>query len=215
MIQRLFRSIRRRIAPTPQEVVFKRWRRDRGDERLRYSYPLDASSLVFDLGGYQGEWAAGIHRRYGAKVEVFEPVESFAGSIRERFADNSAVRVHACGLGGATRTEQLAMCRDGSSVFRAADEIVPVKIVDVQEWFAREAVGEVALMKINIEGGEYELLERMLDTGLVRQVRDIQVQFHNLWSDSEARMEGILFRLAATHEPTWQYSFVWENWTRK
>lgn len=215
MIKRLFRSIRKRIAPTPHEMTFKRWCRDCGDKKLRYSYPLDADSLVFDLGGYQGEWAAGIHQRYGAKVEIFEPVESFAGSIRERFANNAAIRVHACGLGGTTRTEQLAMCRDGSSVFRAADEIVPVEIVDVQEWFAREAVGEVALMKINIEGGEYELLERMLDAGLVRQVQDIQVQFHNLWPDSEARMEGILSRLSATHEPTWQYPFVWENWRRR
>ena len=36
-----------------------------------------------------------------------------------------------------------------------------------------------ALMKINIEGGEFELLERLLETRLISRIENIQVQFHN------------------------------------
>jgi FkbM family methyltransferase len=215
MLKKLLRSLRKRIAPTPRDRAIKRWRADRGDERLRYDYPLTAAAVVFDLGGYQGAWAAEIHRRYGCKLEVFEPAEGFAAEIRKRFAGQSAIRVHPCGLGARTRTEQLSLLSDSSSVFRTAGATVPIEIVDVQEWFAREAVSEVALMKVNIEGGEYELLERLLDTGLMGRIRDLQVQFHDLAPDSAARMAKILERLSATHAPTYQYTFVWENWRRR
>jgi hypothetical protein len=69
-------------------------------------------------------------------------------------------------------------------------------------------------MKVNIEGGEYELLERLIDTDLVRAIGDIQVQFHNFWPEAASRMENVQNGLRRTHTPTYQYRFVWENWRR-
>ncbi len=51
-----------------------------------------------------------------------------------------------------------------------------------------------------------------METGLVKQLRDIQVQFHDFVADAPARMKKIQERLAVTHELSWQYRFVWENW---
>jgi hypothetical protein len=73
---------------------------------------------------------------------------------------------------------------------------------------------DVRLMKVNIEGGEYELLERMLECGLTTRVADLQIQFHNFSPDAAERMAAIQRGLAATHRPTYQYRFVWENWRR-
>jgi hypothetical protein len=68
---------------------------------------------------------------------------------------------------------------------------------------------------VNIEGGEYELLERMLERGLTERVCDLQIQFHNFSPDAAERMAAIQRGLAATHRPTYQYRFVWENWRRR
>jgi hypothetical protein len=70
-------------------------------------------------------------------------------------------------------------------------------------------------MKINIEGGEYELLDRMLETGLVERVTAFQIQFHYFVEDAETRMASAQQRLSRTHSPTWQYRFIWENWEKK
>ena len=43
-------------------------------EKLRYKYPLTKDSVVLDVGGYKGTFAAEIVRRYGCHVYVFEPV---------------------------------------------------------------------------------------------------------------------------------------------
>lgn len=54
------------------------WHHRRGDEILRMKYSLHHSSVVLDVGGFQGMWAWGILERYGSIVHVFEPVKRCA-----------------------------------------------------------------------------------------------------------------------------------------
>ena len=73
----------------------------------------------------------------------------------------------------------------------------------------------VDLMKINIEGGEYDGLDKLVGTGLIKGIKSIQVQFHDFVPDAEKRVKDIHDKLQVTHIPTYQYEFVWENWQRR
>jgi hypothetical protein len=77
------------------------------------------------------------------------------------------------------------------------------------------SVEKIDLIKINIEGGEYELLSRLIETGLIDKINNIQVQFHEVTSTSLSEMHIIQQSLSKTHKPTYQYEFVWENWVRR
>jgi len=101
---------------------------------------------------------------------------------------------------------------DGSSVFKKAAVEENIEIMDVHEWFAKNLEGNVDLMKINIEGGEYELLERLLETKEILRIRNIQVQFHNIDKRAKVWVEEIRRKLSDSHNPTFQYDFVWDNW---
>jgi hypothetical protein len=39
------------------------WKLLNKEEKLRYNYKLNKNSLVFDVGGYQGDWSAGIYQK--------------------------------------------------------------------------------------------------------------------------------------------------------
>jgi hypothetical protein len=54
----------------------------------------------------------------------------------------------------------------------------------------------------------------MIDTGLIAEIDEVQVQFHDFVPDARGRMDEILADLALSHEPTYRYPFVWENWRR-
>ncbi len=41
------------------------------------------------------------------------------------------------------------------------------------------------------------------------------MQFHPIEDKSEDRMFDIQNALPITHEPTYQYKFIWENWKMK
>ena len=72
------------------------------------------------------------------------------------------------------------------------------------------------MIKINIEGGEYEVLEALLESGMISIFKNLQIQFHDFIIDNASeRMENIQVQLAKTHKITYQYKFVWENWVIK
>jgi FkbM family methyltransferase len=214
-LEALADSWHRRRQRGAYRAMLKRWNDDGGDTRFRFDYALDERSLVLDVGGYEGRWSSDLYERYRCRIVVFEPVARFAREIEARFRGNAAVSVCAFGLGATTRGETIYVHGAGSSTHRRRSSPETIRIVDVVEWLDAERVENIALMKVNIEGGEYELLERLLDAGRIGSVKNLQVQFHDFTLDASRRMESIQLRLQATHRPTYQYRFIWENWQRK
>lgn len=94
---------------SPMERRTVPWFAANGDQTLRLDYNLDESSVVFDLGGYEGQWASEIFARYCCSIHVFEPVAAFAGNIERRFAKNKHITVHRFGLAEARKTVQIAI----------------------------------------------------------------------------------------------------------
>jgi FkbM family methyltransferase len=198
--------------------MVKKWYTDNKDRDLRYDYNLKESSIVLDLGGYEGQWASDIFSRYACQIIVFEPIDSYAVKIQKRFSSNNKIEVCKYGLGASSRSETINIAADGSSVFSKVQNISGVEkiqILDVKEWIEERGFGHIDLVKINIEGGEYELLERLIELNLVGIIDNIQVQFHAVADDSELRMDTIQRKLSETHQLSYQYKFVWENWSIK
>lgn len=198
-----------------QQERFDKWFRDRGDKTLRLNYDLDENSVVFDLGGYEGQWTSDIFSKYCCWIHVFEPVDDFAEQIAERFRRNQKIRVHNYGLSDENKTVRLALGQDGSSAFKDGAEVTEIKLVRALDFFAGHNISQIDLMKINIEGGEYELLEHLIKSGFIKKVSNVQVQFHDFVPDAERKMRRIQEELEKTHSLTYQYLFVWENWALK
>ena len=215
ILKRIITRIRVSLFPTEQEKEAKRWFATNGDENLRYDYDLNSDSLVIDLGGYKGQWASDVYARFNCSIFVFEPVKSFADKIEKRFSKNSKIKVFSLALGASKRQETISLCADGSSVYGCTSERESIQFEDAREFFSNHDIKIVDLLKVNIEGGEYELMPRLLETGLINKIKYIQIQFHNIKPDSEALMEAIRNELSKTHSPTYQYKFVWENWVRR
>jgi FkbM family methyltransferase len=204
--------------PLVHQERVRKWQESNGDERLLTHHDcLDADSIILDLGGYHGDFSLYMNAKYGALCHVFEVIPELCSRIESARAGNPKIVVHAFGLAGSTRREQLFLAEQGSSTFanRAPEaRRIGIQLVKASDWFKKELEGRsVDLMKINTEGGEYELLEHMIDKGLVRRVRNIQVQFHeDVIADAAARMGKIQSALSRTHRLTFQERFVWENW---
>jgi FkbM family methyltransferase len=185
-----------------------------GDGTLRLEYPLDPSSVVLDVGGYEGDFAAQIHSRYGCEVHIFEPVLGQYNKIQKRFAGNAKINVHPYGLSGKNEKRQFGVSGDASSAFRIDDEVTEVELRCVSEVICSITMGDVALIKINVEGGEYEIIDALAEHGLLNRFRNIQVQFHDFIPDAQNRLRNARRLLGSTHVPTYMFSFVWENWER-
>ncbi|WP_321446772.1 FkbM family methyltransferase [uncultured Cohaesibacter sp.] len=196
-----------------------RWFADHGDETLRLDYPdLTKNSVVFDLGGYVGDFAAAINDKYGCKVYLFEPHPDFYKKCVERFKDNNQIVSLNYGVSDVDGSFELSDSVDGSSFLNCEHEgkqTVRCEVRAFDHVIQDLGVDEIDLMKINIEGGEFPLLEYLAKHEMLSIAKDYQIQFHAFIKGAKSKRDGIIDALSKTHERSWCYTFVWENWHRK
>ena len=213
-----------RIYQPPQstsEKNKKEWYEINGDANLRLEYDLNESSVVFDIGGFIGDWCAEISARYSSNIFVFEPVNEFYSQLTRRFSKNSKIKIFQFGLSSSDVQLEMSVMSEASSAFRTKNLVhttsykETVKLKSIIGFITANAIQHIDLMKINIEGGEYELLETLISSGVIKQIDNIQIQFHDFITDAESKMKYLKLKLSETHELTYEYVFVWENWRRK
>lgn len=225
-MQHVFRSllIRIRDACSPllnnifepkTKEIYKKWISDNGDYTHRLFYNLDEKSLVLDLGGYKGQWTSDIFSMYQCTIHVFEPVHHFADEMRNRFKKNNKINIFEFGLSNKTMKSLISIHENGSSIHNIKGTVMQeITLIDVIDFFKENSINNVDLMKINIEGGEYDLLEYLIKTQYITKINNIQIQFHDFIPNAEFKMKNIQQQLSKTHTLTYQYPFVWENWTK-
>lgn len=184
--------------------ILKEWYKSNGDDTLRIDYPLNEYSIVWDVGGYKGEWAKKIYEKYNCTVILFEPI--YYEGLKDKLP---GIYINNFGLGGYTRTVNVDKKNDATSIFNEGSEKMVIK--DVQDM----SIYFVNLIKINIEGMEYELLNRLIELDLIQYFDNIQVQFHRFVPNADNLRLKITEVLKQTHIQTWCYDWVWENWKLK
>lgn len=176
-------------------------------EHLRYEYDLSPDDVVIDIGAYRGEWAEQILERYGCRLVVVEPTDNI--TQHAAFAGTEVINKAAWLFDGRLRF-------GGAYYYTSAfeDPTHEYECFDVNSLLRR--FDEIALVKMNIEGAEYDLLEHMWREGTLNRIDNLQVQFHLIEDeDSETRYEITAKMLSETHSLTWQHPFCWENWRRR
>ena len=194
-----------------------KWFKDKGDETLRLDYPLNENSIVFDIGGYKGEFARDIYCKYNSGIYVSEPVTEFYNEIVSRFISNSKIKPFNFGLGNSNYNAKISLEENGSSLYKtAADNYVEIEIRSFNNFIAEHNISQIDLAKLNIEGAEYDLLESIIDADNIKKINNLQVQFHDfIIENAKERMNAIYKKLSLTHELTYHYEFVWDNWKLK
>lgn len=200
-------------------LQMRRWIKDGGDKNLRFDYPsLNENSIVFDLGGYLGDFASEISQKYNCQVYVFEPHPEYFSHCVDRFSGRSNIKVFNYGLSNADGEFQLSDKGDGSSFENPNHSNgigVKCLVKDILVVLDDLCISQIDLMKMNIEGGEFPLLDHLIKNEKQNIVDQYQIQFHSFIENAVQRRNRIIETMSSTHKRSWCYEFVWENWKRK
>ena len=191
------------------------WAEVDGNNTLAITYPLDASSMVIDLGGYHGVWASQIIAKYNPYMVLVEPVPEFYDYLKAKFQDNPKVTVFNYGVSAYRHNSILYLRADGTSKYIKTDRNIPVQFVTIQDILHNINETSIDLMQINIEGEEYLLLEQMLDDASILQFEFLQIQYHGGVDDYAERRLKIQERMSEWYTKNYDYPFVFEGWERK
>ena len=169
---------------------------------------------MFDVGGYVGDYADGVYERFGCHIFVFEPVPEFYSQCVERFKGNESIRCLNYGLSSKSGWFEITLSNNQSSFNKAELSGIKQKaeVRSITEVFSELGMERIDLIKINIEGGEFDLLPAIINSGLIEKIKYLQVQFHNFDSNAAEARSKIRKALEKTHCEMWNYEFLWESW---
>ena len=192
-----------------------RWNAENGDNTHRLNYNLNDNSIVFDLGGYKGDWAEQIANKYNCYIHIFEPVKEFYDIIVDKLKNNNKIKVYHFGLCDIDKTSKIVLDGDASShILEDTGNVETIEIVSINKFMKDNNISNVNLIKINIESAEYVLLESLIQENNLIKFDNIQVQFHTFIPDCVERRESIRNHLSKTHRLTYDFTFIWENWEK-
>jgi len=190
-------------------------------ETKRYNYPLNSDSIIFDVGGYRGDFAFEWVSKVDPTIYIFEPFIDFHTShLHSRFKNNDKVQYFRYGLSDFNGDANLAKSgTEAGSISYDMNEKFPnsdsVNVRKFSEVYSELGSPKVDLIKINIEGEEYPLLNHILDEGLINNFKYIQIQYHDFIKDAEEKRAKIVERMQETHNCQWEFLWIWESWERK
>ena len=198
------------------EVINKWWNED-GDQKYRLNYPLTEDSLVVDIGGYDGSWAQLVWNKFKCNIIIMEPVESLYNQAVAKFVNNSKVKAYKVGAYNIDEEQLISLNDNESSMFGHNKGKEKIQLVDFVEYYKNNINRNIDLIKINIEGAEYDLLEHLINNQMLGIADNFQIQFHDSYSipDFKQRKDKITEAFKQTHELTYEFEYVWENWKRK
>jgi len=179
-----------------------------------FDFDLNQESIVFDVGGFEGQFSKKIYENYGCNIFIFEPHPLFFNKIAEGFKEASEVKFFNFGLSDRDFEINILNNGPGTSIINDVQNGTKVKIRSIIDFIYQSRIKNIDLIKLNIEGSEYEVLDALLKSNLIEIIDNLLIQFHLIDDDSKLKRDLIQKKLTKTHKKNFDYYFVWESWSR-
>jgi FkbM family methyltransferase len=145
---------------------------------------------------------------------LYEPISEFFSVCTNKFHNKENIVVHQKAVSADGRKFKMQIdglrSRQKSVNF---SEGVTIDSISIQEIF--DSISEIQLVKMNIEGMEYECLEQLIRTNSLIKAKYLLIQFHNFEKDSLNRRDLLQKKMAKDFENIYSYEWMWELWMRK
>jgi FkbM family methyltransferase len=195
----------------------EKWEKDNGDEIKIIDYPLDSTSQVIELGGFTGVWSKKIIEKFNPNLLIVEPVPQFVYELKRQFNNNPKVNIEESAI--STSNKKINLYVKGSATsetIQVSDRQISVDFYDINYLISKYNLSKIDLIQVNIECEEYPLIMNWIETGFLKNVKYLQVQFHTFCENYEERYETIFQGLKKIgFEINYKYDFVWESWINK
>lgn len=196
------------------EEAINIWNIEMGEVTHRINYPLTPDSLVIDAGGYLGNFASHIFAKYQCEIHVYEPVQEYYKFIENRFLENDNIDIFPFGLSNETQNVEIKKSNDKSSLYLKTMEAFTIEGIALRKLSELYKDKKIDLLKLNVEGEEYNIFEDMFEHDLQNNIQNIQVQFHDIIEEEGKGRPAIQEKLSETHHLTYNFPFIFENWEK-
>jgi FkbM family methyltransferase len=140
--------------------------------------PLTQNSVVVDAGAHRGEFSAEIIRRFGCQCHLIEANPELAKNLT--VAGAASITAAALGACDGRGTLHVSENLEAGGLFNAsaATTGVEVETISLATLMERLGITKIDILKLDIEGAEFELFVSTPDD-VLRRIGQITVEFHD------------------------------------
>jgi len=191
------------------------WYENNCEATVYVTWPIDAGSVVFDVGGYEGAWSRKIIEKYDPILHFFEPVPRAFKIAHEHLSGNPKVQFHHYAVGAENLQVTFRDCdRDGAGEYAEGEPTLTLPMRRFSDVLEETGVSRIDLMALNIEGGEYEFLDHLIVSGCLGVIERIMIQWHWRGEGDHERQQALQEHMAQTHKMVWNYG-AHEAWEKR
>jgi FkbM family methyltransferase len=174
-------------------------------QRNSYNFNLSGDVCVVDIGmnvGLASLYFAGLSSV--RRVYSFEPFEAPFRRALENFSLNPErqAKIRPCHFGLGGKSQELSVLYDETSTLacslrgRETGDKTTVSILNASEALAKiiketKPQGFQIVVKMDCEGSEFDILERLDTDGLLPEIRILMMEWHKWWSPGRTQKEII------------------------
>jgi FkbM family methyltransferase len=189
--------------------------KDGGNDLIYKKLNLNPNSIVIDGGGFEGEFIDNVLINYGCKIESFEPLQKEFDELKKKYFSNE--RVEISNLAIFSETKKLYLNQEGisSSIVNSnlGKNTIKINAIDIVEIIKNRK--NIDLLKLNVEGAEYEIMNRIIDTENLETFNSYLIQYHKSVKQSGKLRDKIRNQLLnKNYKEIFNYDFVWEYWRK-
>ena len=184
-------------------------------ENFKYEIDFKSDGLVLDIGSYLGEYTEKLLKKNPAMTFwLYEPIPEYYKVCSDRFRDRETIFVY-----------QRAVSADGRNIRMQVDglrsrqelgispEVLEIASIGIQKIF--DSASEVELLKMNIEGMEYECLDQLILSNSLIKAKNLLIQFHNFEREDVNNRDRVRKALERDFTNVYTFEWMWELWIRK
>jgi FkbM family methyltransferase len=190
-----------------------RFAKDGYDDLLYREHNLVAGQSVLVLGAYKGSSIQEWIDRYPVKVYAVEPVKEYIDVLLRKYAKNKSLEIFPFAVGNKSEEIEINLDEYSTSTFIDSKNKRRIQKYDIVGYLKSLEIFPTVL-EINIEGGEYEVMERLITSGTLSKIETLVIQFHNYNIECEFNRARIRLELSKTHQCVFNYEWIWERWEK-
>jgi FkbM family methyltransferase len=188
------------------------WNLKMGDEKLSLNYPLNKNSTCLVVGAFEGNYLNKLNSKFNCKIYAFEPVPEFYNKLEDNFKYFENIILINEGLSDKTEIVRFNINDESSSSFTTSKKSESVSMISISDFLNKYNLTDIDFIYMNIEGGEFEVLNELIKLEKIGTVKHLQIQFHKISKYSNKERRPIRKELKKTHKNIFNFPFIWERW---
>lgn len=190
--------------------------RDGGIDNILNFININDNSKVLDAGAYRGEFADEILKKFGSHLILYEPLESEFNYLKKKYQYNLKVELQNLAISNTNNYKFLTVDNNNSSISDVKiNKSIKIKCENVIDIF--DKLKSIDLIKMNIEGSEYEILNEIIKKNYLTKCKYYLIQFHHKNNKNLIRNKEIIENEFSkmNFKKIFNYNYVWEVWELK